>query len=61
MGKLFSKTLASRLSYWADVNGKLNEAQFGFQENCRTIDAIFIMHTAIQSSKKKGSPLYTCL
>ena len=48
MGKLFPKTLASRLSYWADVIGKLNEAQFGFRENRRTIDAIFIMHTQLQ-------------
>ena len=60
MGKLFTGILADRLSLWADLNGKLNEAKFGFRKNRRTIDAIFILFTAIQSFKKKKKQLYTC-
>ena len=46
--------------YWAEVNGKLNEAQFGFREGRRTTDPIFIPSTAIQAYKRKRKPLYAC-
>ena len=39
---------------------KLNNSQFGFRQGRRTTDAIFIMTTAIQASKKKKIPLCTC-
>ena len=58
MGKLFTGILADRVSLWADLNGKLNEAQFEFRKN-RTTDAILILFTAIQAFKKKKQ-LYTC-
>ena len=59
MGKLFSAIMADRLTCWADLNNKLNEAQFGVRKNIRTSDAIFILHTAIQVAKKQKKPLFT--
>jgi len=47
--------------YWEEVNGKLNEAQFGFREGRRITDPMFIISTAIQAYKKKCKPLYACL
>ena len=52
--------MRDRLVYWAEVNCKLNEAQFGFREGRRTTDPIFILSTAIQAYKKKRKPLYAC-
>jgi len=46
--------------YWAEVNCKLNEAQFGFREGRRTTDPIFILSIAMQAYKKKRKPLYAC-
>ena len=60
MSKLFTAIIRDRLLYWANLNDKLNESQFGFRQGRRTTDAIFIMTTAIQASKKKKIPLYTC-
>ena len=60
MSKLFTAIIRDRLWYWADLNGKLNESQFGFRQGRRTTDALFIMTSAIQVSKKKKTPLYTC-
>jgi len=52
--------MRDRLVYWAEVNCKLNEAQFGFREGRRTTDPIFILSTAMQAYKKKRKPLYAC-
>ena len=60
MGKVFSSILQDRISEWAEANGILNESQFGFRENRRTTDAIFILNTITQILKKKRKPLYTC-
>ena len=60
MSKIFTAIIRDRLWYWADLNGKLNESQFGFRQGRRTTDALFIMSSAIQVSKKKKTPLYTC-
>ena len=60
MSKIFTAIIRDRLLYWADLNDKLNESQFGFRQGRRTTDAIFIMSTAIQAYKKKKSPLYAC-
>ena len=60
MGKIFTSILRDRISDWAEANGILNESQFGFRENRRTTDAIFILNAIIQIFKKKRKPLYTC-
>ena len=56
MGALFTSVICDRISTWAEEEGLVSEAQFGF----RTTDAIFILNTAIQSRKKRGKQLYTC-
>ena len=60
MGALFTSVLCERISTWAEEEGRVSEAQFGFRKNRRTTDAIFILNTAIQSRKKRGKQLYTC-
>lgn len=60
MGKLFTAVLRDRLLYWAELNDKLCESQFGFRQGRRTTDALFVITTAIQSYKKKKKPLFTC-
>ena len=60
MGALFTSVLCDRISTWAEEEGRVSEAQFGFRKNRRTTDAIFILNTAIQSRKKRGKQLYTC-
>ena len=47
LSKIFTAITRDRLVYWAEVNGKLNEAQFGFREGRRTTDPIIILSTAI--------------
>ena len=52
MGKLFTSILSDRISSWAEEEGLVSEAQFGFRKNRRTSDAIFILNTAVQSHKR---------
>ena len=59
LGKL-SHQLLDRLLYWAELNNKLNEAQFGFRKGRRTSHPIFILSTTIQSYKNKHKPIYAC-
>ena len=57
LSKLFTAILQERVQYWADVNDKINDAQFGFRQG-RTTDPLFIMNIAIQHHKK-GKQHYT--
>ena len=62
LSKIFTAIIRDRLIDWAEANGKLNEAQFGFRGGRRTTDPIFVLSTAIQAFKKRHKPLYyTCL
>ena len=60
MGKLFTSILSDRISTWAEEEGLVSEAQFGFRKNRRTSDAIFILNTTIQARKRRRKHLYTC-
>ena len=42
MGKVFTKIIRDRMEQWAEDHNKLNNAQFGFWSNRRTIDATFV-------------------
>ena len=59
LSKLFTAILRERIQYWADINDKMSEAQFGFRQG-RTTDPLSIMNTAIQFYKERKSTLYTC-
>ena len=49
-----------RLTEWAEERSLLPESQFGFRENRRTIDCIFILNTLIESTLSKHNTLYVC-
>ena len=60
VGKLFESIMNSRLKYRNIVLEKNDENQFGFKENCRTTDNMFILNSLIDRQKYKKKPLYTC-
>ena len=61
MGKIFTLIFRDRISDWAEANGILNESHFGFRENRRTTDAIFILNAITQTFKKKRKPIHASL
>ena len=60
MGKIFSTILNGRLRYWAELNGLLNESQFGFRPGHKTTDPIFILHSAIQAGFTRKTATFAC-
>ena len=58
MGKLLTSILNDRLLEWAELNKKINDAQFGFRKNRRTTDALFIIHTISLIATKRRGPLF---
>ena len=54
--KLYSSVLNNRLYKWAELNGKIDEAQAGFREGYSTTDNLFTLHALIQKylTKKRG-------
>ena len=45
------------MEQWAD---RLNNAQFGFRSNRRTVDAIFVLSNIIEMNKKRRQPVFAC-
>ena len=60
MGKVFTKIIRDRIEQWAEDHNKLNNAQFGFRSNRRTIDAIFVLSNIIEMNKKRRQPVFAC-
>ena len=60
MAKLFSIIINRRLEWWVEINGVLNDSQYGFRKNRRPMDPIFIMNCLIHHYKKKKKTLYAC-
>ena len=58
LGKLFSSILNERLKCWSVKNSKVSDAQFGFKANYSTVDAIFVLHSIIQSKIQEKGKLY---
>jgi hypothetical protein len=54
LSKLFTAILRERIQYWADINNKIKEAQFGFRQGRRTTDPLFIINII-----KKGNQHFT--
>ena len=54
--KLYSSVLNNGLYKWAELNGKIYEAQAGFREGYSTADNLFTLHALIQKylTKKRG-------
>ena len=59
-GKIFESILNARLQQRNIIMKKDDPNQFGFKENCRTTDNIFILKSLVDKQKFKNKPLYTC-
>ena len=57
-GKLFTRVLNNRLTFWAESYGILIEEQGGFREKRSTIDNIFVLHSLINLVTEKGGKVY---
>ena len=60
IGKVFESILNSRLTYRNMVLDLDDKLQFGFKENARSTDNMFILNSMIQRQKIKNKPLYVC-
>ena len=60
IGKIFTSIRNVRLTEWAEERSLLPESQFGFRENRRTIDCVFILNTLIENTLSKHNTLYVC-
>ena len=58
-GKLFTRVLNNRLTFWAESYGILIEEKGGFREKWSTIDNIFVLHSLINLVTEKGGKVYT--
>ncbi len=59
-GKVFESILNARLQQRNVIMKEDDPNQFGFKENCRTTDNIFILKSLVDKQKFKNKPLYTC-
>ena len=60
MGKIFSAVVRERLRHWAELNGLLNESQFGFRPGHKIADPIFILHIAIHAGFTQKFNIFAC-
>ncbi len=60
LGKVLESILNSRLTYRNLVLEVNDKYQFGFKQNSRTTDNIFILNSLIKCHKLKNKPLYLC-
>jgi hypothetical protein len=58
VGQLFTGLLNKRLLKWAEQHNVLTYAQFGFRPGFGTTDAIFVLHSLITSTLRKGKRFY---
>ena len=57
-GKLFTRILNNRLSFWTDAYGVYIEAQAGFRANHSTVDHIFNLHGVMSHLLNHSKILY---
>ena len=58
LGKLFTRVLNNRLTWWAEAYGVYIEAQAGFRPNYSTIDNLYNLNEIISYLINKGKTLY---
>ena len=58
VGKLFTSILNIRLNTWAEFNSKFDSFQHGFREKKSTIDAMYLLQTAVDVFLSNQSALY---
>ena len=61
VGKFYTKILNEKLKKFCSNKNILSQQQFGFREDFRTSDAIFVLRSVISWYKNKGNkPVYSC-
>lgn len=58
LGKLFTRVLNNRLSFWSETYNIISDVQGGFRKGRSTVDNIFILHSLINLFVNKGRRLY---
>ena len=61
MAKLFGCVIESKLSVWAENNGKRAYGQARFRKGHNTIDHLVTLRVLVEESCLKGKGLYCCL
>ena len=61
VGKFYTKMLNEKLKSFCNAHNILSSQQFGFREDFRTSDAVFVLRSVISYYKNKGNkPVYSC-
>ena len=58
--KFYTKCFNEKLKCFCDDNNILAPQQFGFRDDFRTTDAVFVLRTAISLYKNAKKPIYAC-
>ena len=58
--KFFTKCLNDKLKTFCENNNSLSPQQFGFRDDYRTTDAIFVLRSVISYYKNDNKPIYAC-
>ena len=58
LGKLFTRSLNNRLSFWANTYGILIEEQYGFRSGRSTVDSIFVLNSLLNLALSKSENIY---
>ena len=60
-GKFYTKSFNEKLKGYCDSNNILSQHQFGFRDDYRTTDAIFVLRSIISQYKNQSNkPVYAC-
>ena len=60
MAKLFGCIMESKISVWAEKNGKRAYGQAGFRKHHSTIDHLVTLRVLMEESRLRGKGLYCC-
>ena len=58
LGKLFTRVLNNRLTFWSETYSILCDSQAGFRQGYSTVDNIFVLHSVINILISQGKKLY---
>ena len=58
LGKLFTKVLYNRLTFWSDTYDIISDSKAGFRKGRGTIDNIFIIQSIVDYSLEQGKKVY---
>ena len=60
LGKFFTKCFNAKLTNYCESSNSISPNQFGFRDDHRTQDAIFVLRSAISYYKNYKKPIFAC-